>query len=67
MSKVSPTFCKHVIVVDLGNLGWILKLGTIFSLLDGCNGLLHMKAKQNQYQNMKPTILKIWREKNQSS
>ncbi len=32
----------------------------------GCIKLLQMKAKQNQYQNMKPTIPKIWRQKNQS-
>ncbi len=29
----------------------------------GCIKLLQMKAKQNQYQNMKPTIPKIWRQK----
>jgi hypothetical protein len=32
--KVLPTFYKHVITIDLDNLGWILKLDAKFSLLD---------------------------------
>ncbi len=34
--KVLPTFYKHVITIDLDNLGWILELGAKFSLLNGC-------------------------------
>ncbi len=34
MLKVLPTFCKHVIIIDLDNLGWIFKLDAKFSLLD---------------------------------
>jgi hypothetical protein len=32
--KVLPTFCKHVITIDLDNLHWILELDAKFSLLD---------------------------------
>jgi len=32
--KVLPTFYKHVIIINLDNLGWILKLDAKFSLLD---------------------------------
>jgi hypothetical protein len=34
--KVSPTFYKHVIIVDLDNASWICELGARVSLLHGC-------------------------------
>ncbi len=34
--EVSPTFCKHVIIIDLDNSGWICELGEKVSLLHGC-------------------------------
>ncbi len=34
--EVLPTLCKHVIIVDLDNLGWICELGEKVFLLHGC-------------------------------
>ncbi len=51
MSKILPTFCKHIIVINLDNIGWILELGAKkFVRWINCIRLLQMKGKQTNTQ-----------------